>query len=453
MTQKTAGHTFPEGFIFGTASSSYQIEGAVNEGGRGSSIWDDFCRVPGAIHDGTSGDVACDHVHRYKEDISLLKELGTDAYRFSISWPRIIPDGNGSSSQEGIAFYRDLLLELKRNSIKASVTLYHWDLPSALENLGGWRRRETAIDFARYAAICFEAFDDLVDSWITLNEPFCTSVLGHLTGEHAPGMQDRGAMHKVIHHLNLAHGLAMEAYRSKGYTHPIGTTLNLGTPLAASDDPKDLLAADRAADFVSRLYLSPVIGKGYPQRYLDAYPQLPFPIEDGDIEIIGRHRLDFLGINYYTEETVVFDAGSAEQYRSVPADHPKTGMQWDIVPEGLLRLLRWTCDETEGIPMIITENGSAWDDVLTLDADGQEQVIDTDRVRYLVDHLGICLDAVEEGLPLIGYYAWSNMDNFEWAHGLSKRFGIIYCDFETLKRTPKASYYRYQEIIKKRSLS
>ncbi len=454
MTRDTIEHTpFPEHFIFGSATSSYQIEGAVNEGGRGSSIWDDFCRVPGAIADGTSGDVACDHVHRYPEDVALLKEMGISSYRFSISWPRIIPDGDGAVSQEGITFYRNLLEELHRQGISPAVTLYHWDLPSALEQQGGWRSRKTAYDFGRYASICFEAFDDLVDYWITLNEPFCTAVLGHLTGDHAPGLTDRGATHRVIHHLNLAHGLAMQAYRSGSYTHKIGTTLNLGVPQPASESEEDRLAADRAADFISRVYLSPVLGEGYPQRYLETYPQYPFPIEEGDLQIIGSHPLDFLGVNYYSEELAIYDETRPEQYRTIRRDLPRTGMGWSIIPEGLVRLLHWISAQTHEMPLIITENGSAWDDVITHGNDGRQEIRDTGRIAYLETHLHSCLQAIDEGIPLIGYYAWSSIDNFEWAHGLAKRFGLIYCDFPTGQRIPKASYYRYRDIVKKRSLS
>mgnify|MGYP000138510830 CR=1 FL=1 len=433
---------FPKEFVFGTATSSFQIEGDAHH--RGRSIWDDFCNIPGAILDNSDGLIACDHVNRYKEDVALMKEMGVDSYRFSISWPRIIPDGSGEVSKEGIAFYRNLLKELNAQGISPMATLYHWDLPSILELKGGWRNRETAYHFRRYAEVCFTELGDLVEKWLTFNEPFCTAILGHLTGEHAPGMKDLAATHKVIHHINLAHGLTMEAFRTGGYNGEIGTTLNLSTPRPATDCPEDILAADRAADRDARVYLDPVIGKGYPKRYLDAYPEAPFPIEEGDMEIIGKHKLDYLGINYYTEYPVTFDKDHPENFKGIATDLPKTHMGWDITPEGLLRLLHWTHKRTEDIQIFITENGSAWDDRL----DEQGKINDTDRVSYLESHLAICQRAIEEDIPLTGYYAWSTMDNFEWAWGYARRFGLIYCDFETQKRTPKESFYRYREIVK-----
>ncbi len=433
---------FPKDFIFGTATSSFQIEGDAQH--RGRSIWDDFCNVPGAILDDSDGLIACDHVNRYKEDIALMKELGVDSYRFSISWPRIIPNGSGEISSEGIAFYRNLSKELIAQGITPMATLYHWDLPSMLELAGGWRNRETAYHFNRYAATCFNELGDLVESWLTFNEPYCATVLGHLKGTHAPGMKDRGATHKAIHHINLAHGLAMESFRTGGYRGNIGTTLNLSTPSPATDSPEDMLAADRAADLDARMFLDPVIGKGYPQRYLDAYPEAPFPIESGDMEIICKHKIDHLGINYYTEYPVAHDKDRPEHFKGIDTDLPKTFMQWDIIPEGLLRLLHWTHERTKDIPIFITENGSAWDDKI----DEQGKILDTGRVAYLEAHLAICQRAIEEGIPLTGYYAWSTLDNFEWAWGYERRFGLIYCDFQTQRRTPKQSFYAYKEIVK-----
>lgn len=443
---------FPSDFIFGTASSSFQVEGGASEKERGKSIWDDFCEVPGAIFDGSNGIIACDHYHRYAEDIEMLKKLGTGSYRFSISWPRIIPDGDGSVSETGITFYKNLLFELQRHGIKAVATLYHWDLPSALEAKGGWRNRATAEAFCRYAEVCFSAFNGLVDSWITFNEPFCSSVLGHLYGIHAPGMKDREATHRVIHHQNLAHGLAMKAFSDGGYLGAIGITLNLGTPKPLTDNPRDIEAADRAADLNSRMFLDPVIGLGYPQRYLDTFPEAPLPIESGDMDIIAGSKLDFLGINYYTEETVKWDDSTPEHLISVPTNLPKTAMDWDITPEGFLRLLQWTHKKTGDTPIYITENGSAWHDTVTLQQDGTKAVHDPQRIDYLEKHLDTCLRAIAEGIPVSGYYAWCNMDNFEWAYGYSRRFGIIYCDFKTQERIPKDSFYRYQEIIRTRCL-
>lgn len=437
----------PPDFIFGAATASFQIEGAHTEQGKGPSIWDTFCRKPGAIVDGSDGDLACDHYHRFEEDIRLMKELGLDAYRFSIAWPRIIPDGTGSVNEAGIAWYSHLIDRLREEGIEPVPTLYHWDLPQSLEDRGGWRVRETAHAFARYAEVCFRAFGDRVTTWITLNEPYCSSFLGYGIGIHAPGISDQTAMLHAIHHLNLGHGLAVARFRDGGFPGKIGTTLNLIRHKPASESPEDLLAADRTLDLQSRMFLYPLLGKGYPQRYLDTYPGHTLPIEAGDLAIIAA-PMDFLGINYYMQYTVEFDPSSPEHYREAPSPEPRTAMGWPVTPEGLLELLSWVNEEAPDLPLYITENGSAWDDVVQDDDEGSLFVDDAERTDYLIRHLDVCARAVAQGIPLKGYYVWSLLDNFEWAFGYTKRFGIIHCDFTTQRRTPKRSYYAYRDAIR-----
>ncbi|NQT61001.1 MAG: beta-glucosidase [Bacteroidetes bacterium] len=437
---------FPVDFVFGTATASFQIEGAKQEDGKGLSIWDTFCDQPGAISDGNTGETACDHYHRYPEDVKLLKELGIDSYRLSVSWPRIIPDGDGKVNKKGIEFYSKLIDSLLAAGITPMITLYHWDLPQKLEDTGGWTNRQTAYAFARFAEICFKAFSDRINSWVTLNEPFCSAFLGYGIGIHAPGISNMQSMYNALHHLNLAHGLALECFRKGKFPGAIGTTLNLILPKPASDAPEDILAADRAADNQSRMYLNPLLGKGYPKRHLDAYPEVQLPIQDGDMKCIAG-KMDFLGINYYSESTAAFDQTHPEQFKQVDTDYPKTAMDWDITPDGLFRLLEWAHNECGSLPLIITENGSAWDEKLLTTKTGEKSVDDPKRIAYLQEHLDICKKAVQAGIPLKGYYAWSFIDNFEWAYGYSRRFGLIYCDYENLERIPKSSYYYYQKFL------
>ena len=439
--------TFPAGFLFGAATASFQIEGASRVEGKGPSIWDTFCNQPGAIVDGSDGETACDHYHKFEEDIRLMKELGIDAYRFSIAWPRIIPDGTGEVNTAGVDWYSHLIDRLRAEGIEPVPTLYHWDLPQALEDLGGWRVRETAYAFARYARICFDAFGDRVNRWITLNEPFCSAFLGYGIGIHAPGIRDHAAMLQATHHLNLAHGLAIEHFRKGEYRGEIGTTLNLIRHKPATDSPDDALAADRTLDLQSRMFLYPLLGKGYPQRYLDTFPEHKIPIIEGDMAVIAA-PIDFLGINYYMQYTVEYDPDAPEHYREVRTPEPRTAMDWPVTPDGLRDLLEWMAEEAPGLPLYITENGSAWEDTLQIDGQGNRSVEDPERTAYLLSHLNVCAAAVAQGIPLNGYFVWSLLDNFEWAFGYSKRFGIIHCDFTTQRRTPKRSYHAFREAIR-----
>jgi beta-glucosidase len=437
---------FPVDFVFGAAAASFQIEGAKSEDDKGLSIWDTFCDQSGAISDESTGEVACDHYHRYQEDIKLLKELGIDSYRLSLSWPRIIPEGTGEINKKGLKFYSKLIDALLAAGIIPIITLYHWDLPQKLEDAGGWTNRQTAYAFADFAEVCYNAFSDRIESWITLNEPWCSAYLGYGMGIHAPGIKNMQSMYNALHHLNLAHGLALEVFRKGKFPGKIGTTLNPAYPKPATDSSEDILAADRAADNQSRMYLNPLLGKGYPKRHLETYPDITMPIQKGDMKCIAG-KIDFLGINYYSESTVAFDQKHPEHYRTIETNYPQTAMGWDITPDGFMRLLEWTHNECGNLPLIITENGSAWEETLITSKTGVKAVDDPNRIAYLQDHLDICKKAVQAGIPLKGYYAWSFIDNFEWSFGYSKRFGLIYCDFETLERTPKSSYYYYQKFL------
>lgn len=435
--------SFPDGFLWGTATASYQVEGAASEDGRGASIWDSFSKTPGRVAHGHTGDVACDQYHRYREDVALMRALGVDAYRFSIAWPRVLPDGSGAVNRRGIDYYKRLATELLEAGIKPVATLYHWDLPQALQDAGGWPARDTAFRFAEYAEVCYEQLGDLVDMWITLNEPFCASVVSYLYGSHAPGERDRPRAYRAIHHLNLAHGLALEAYREAGLTRPIGIALNLETPRPATQRAEDREAADRAADLQTRMFLDPLLGRGYPQRHLDAYPQAPMPVEEGDLAVIAG-KIDFLGINYYFEHAVAHDANHPEGFREVVQHYPTTQMGWYVVPQGLYRQLRWVHDYTGGLTIYITENGCAYPDALTEDG---ASCHDRDRIDYLREHLAASARAVEDGVNLAGYFLWSFIDNFEWSYGYTRRFGIVYCDYVNNRRIPKDSFYFYRDVI------
>lgn len=434
---------FPQDFLWGCAAASYQVEGAAREDGRGESIWDSFCRIPGKVYNGQSGDVACDQYHRYEEDIELMRKAGIRAYRFSIAWPRILPRGTGEVNPAGVAYYRRLIEALRSAGIEPVATLYHWDLPQALEDAGGWANRETAYAFETYARICFREFGCEVNRWITLNEPVCVAYLGYRDGVHAPGRTEPEAAWRAVHHLNLAHGLAVRAYRETGLPGEIGIVWNPVTPRPATGRLEDRRAAELAIDRETRVFTGPVLGKGYPESVLRR--GVKFPVEPGDLETISL-PIDFIGINYYTERPVSGDPDDPEAVVTEPSFERTTEMNWPVVPDGLVRQLRWIAAEAGGIPLYITENGSAERDEPVAD-EGRRRVHDPERVEYLRLHFEACSRAIEEGVPLRGYFVWSFIDNFEWAHGYTKRFGIVYCDFATLERIPKDSYYFYRDVI------
>jgi len=434
---------FPESFLWGTATASYQVEGAVREGGRGKSIWDTFSHTHGTICDKSTGDVTCDQYHRYAEDVALMRELGVGAYRFSIAWPRVFPEGKGKRNPKGFDYYHRLIDHLLKAGVQPAVTLYHWDLPQALEDEGGWPARDTALRFADYARACYEALGDKVKFWMTLNEPPCTAFVGYEEGRHAPGVRDGAAAFRAAHHLNLAHGLAVQAYRATGQNGLIGIVMNPPGTRAATRREEDVLAADRARDKTGRIFLDPIFGRGYPQRLLDAYPERPIPLKDGDLATIAQ-RIDFLGINMYYENAVAHDESHPEKYRTVATDHPKTAMGWDITPRGMYRMLKWVNEEYGPIPIYVTENGCATPDKVSDDG----RCHDPGRIDYLEKYLGSCAEAMRDGVDLRGYFLWTFIDNFEWAHGFTQRFGIVYCDYEaSQKRIPKDSFYYYREVI------
>ncbi len=432
----------PGDFVWGVATASYQVEGATHETGRSDCIWDTFARKPGAVYAGNNGDVAADHYHRYEEDLDLMAELGVTAYRFSIAWPRVIPGGTGEVNRAGVDFYHRLLDAMRERGISAFATLYHWDLPQVLEDSGGWANRQTALAFAKYAEVCFREFGGKVEKWFTLNEPWCSAYLGYMTGTHAPGRKSTRETVDAIHHLNLAHGLAVRAFRDSGMPGEIGIVWNLSRPRPASAKPEDILAAEAATDRDSRMFTGPVLGKGYPKTALASLGFEP-PVETGDMETIAA-TIDFAGINYYFEHLVARNPDSSGWELQMPRWQPCTQMGWPVVPGGLLRLLRWISAEAPGLPLYVTENGCALDDVVD-PSDGR--VHDPDRIEYMKAHLEACSRAVEEGIPLRGYFHWSFIDNFEWAWGYARRFGIVYCDYMSMKRIPKDSYHFYRDMI------
>jgi beta-glucosidase len=438
---------FPKDFIWGSATASYQVEGATREGGRGEGIWDTFARKPGAIYNGESGDVACDQYHRYAEDAELMAEIGFNSYRFSIAWPRIIPGGKGKVNPEGIAFYRKLCDELHKRGISACVTLYHWDLPQILEDSGGWTNRSVLEPFEEYVKVCFKELGDVVDMWITVNEPLCIAYLGHLSGVHAPGHRDIQKALAAVHHINMAHGIAVREYHKTGLKAPIGITWNPDTPRPATVKEADIKAAEISRAVNTEVFVFPVLGKGYPEIVTKEL-NLALPVKEGDLETIAQ-PIDFLGVNYYFEHPVIADKSAQFKYSIKPSWHETTAMGWPVIPGGLERQLEWLAAVSKGafgkaeIPIYVTENGCAYDDEVT--ADGR--VHDRKRIEYLQKHLAACANAMKKGVPLKGYYVWSLLDNFEWAYGYSRRFGVIHVDFKTQKRTFKDSAYFFRDVI------
>lgn len=439
---------FNKDFIFGVATSSYQIEGAVNEDGRTPSIWDTYCDIEGKVNNMDNGNIACDHYHKYKEDIELIKDLGVDSYRFSIAWPRIFPQ-NGVYNPEGMDFYKRLLSELKASGIKTAVTLYHWDLPQWLQDIGGWENRESVNHFLLYVEKCFIELDALVDQWITHNEPWCASFLSNALGEHAPGKRDIASAIKVAHHLLLSHGMAVRAYHKLGYKKPIGITLNLTPAYAESNSFLDKLAASNQDGTFNRWFLEPLFKGSYPLDIVNLFASRTVDysfIKDGDFEIIGE-KCDFLGVNFYNRSLVKFDSLAVQLFSGAYSDYPKTAMGWDVSPREFIDLIKMLREKYTDLPIYITENGSAW-----IDKVEEGRVHDKERIDYLVDHLQAVSDMNEMGLNVAGYFCWSLMDNFEWAHGYSKRFGIVYVDFDTQQRIKKDSYYKYADITRSREL-
>ncbi|MEV4349227.1 GH1 family beta-glucosidase [Actinoplanes sp. NPDC049596] len=454
-----AGATFPDGFIWGAATASYQIEGAAREDGRGPSIWDTFSRTPGRVYRGHTGDVACDHYHRYVEDVAMMADLGLKSYRFSIAWPRIQPDGSGPVNTRGLDFYDRLTDELLGKGIDPVVTLYHWDLPQTLEDRGGWPNRETAEAFADYAQIMYARLGDRVGTWTTLNEPWCSAYLGYGSGVHAPGRQEPAAALTAVHHLLLGHGLAARALRSAG-ARSVSITLNPAVVFPV--DPQN--AADREAARIidglsNRIFYDPLLKGEYPADVLEHISQFVDPssiIRDGDLETINA-PIDVLGINFYQPAYVsakpgtpaALDQPGSEGIAYREPNGPVTDMNWLIEPASLTAHLKRIHEDYPGTPLMITENGAAYPEGPS--ADGE--VHDTRRVEYLDGHLRACHDALAAGVDLRGYFVWSLMDNFEWAEGYRKRFGVVHVDYATQQRTLKDSAKWYREVIRRNGIA
>ncbi|MGZ3144064.1 GH1 family beta-glucosidase [Lentzea chajnantorensis] len=431
----------PADFYWGVATSAYQIEGAHDEDGRTPSIWDTYCRRPGAVVNGENGDVACDHYHRMPADVAMIASLGVDRYRFSVSWPRVQPGGRGPVNPAGMDFYSRLVDTLLEAGVAPWLTLYHWDLPQELEDAGGWPERDTAHRFAEYAELVHDALGDRVSTWTTLNEPWCSAMLGYDVGRHAPGRTDFADAMRAVHHLLLGHGLAARSLRSRGVTD-LGITLNLGVSTPASADPRDVDAARRADGLGTRIYLDPLVHGRYPEDVLAdiAARGAALPVHEGDLEVIST-PLDVVGVNYYSSHVVkATDDPAAPEV--VPTGRPVTHMGWEIVPERFTELLL-RLHRDYGVPMAITENGAAFED----SADPSGFVDDADRVEYFRTHVAAVAEAVRGGADVRGYFAWSLMDNFEWAYGYEKRFGIVRVDYETQERTLKQSALWFRDLI------
>jgi beta-glucosidase len=435
---------FPDSFLWGSATSAYQIEGSPTADGAGPSIWQRFAHTPGNITHGDTGDVACDHYRRFESDVALMKKLGLQAYRFSVAWGRVLPDGTGSVNAKGMDFYERLVDCLLAHGIQPMATLYHWDLPEALDNRGGWLNPDIAYWFADYASLMFRTLDDRVKLWCTLNEPWVVTDGGYLHGTLAPGHRNLYEAPIATHHLMRAHGAAVQTYRSVGQ-HQIGLVVNIEPKHPASNTEQDLAATRRADAYMNRQYLDPAIYGRYPEEmaqiFGDAWPQWPQP----DMELI-RQPIDFLGVNYYTRSVNRHD-DSAWPVRAAPVRQSQatiTETGWEVYPQGLTDTLLWLKNRYGDLPLYVTENGSAFYDPPVAE-DGQ--LDDPLRVNYLQKHLKAIHQAIAQGVNLRGYFAWSLLDNLEWSHGFSKRFGLVHVNLQTQERTPKSSAHFYARVI------
>jgi beta-glucosidase len=437
---------FPDGFLWGAATSAYQIEGSPLADGAGPSIWHRFAHSPGKVANGDTGDVACDHYRRWADDVALMGELGLGAYRLSVAWPRVMPEGRGPVNQKGLAFYERLIDRLLSLGITPMVTLYHWDLPAALDDRGGWVNRDSAGWFADYAEAVFRVLADRVPLWVTINEPWVVAVGGYLQGDYAPGHRSIAETPLVAHNLLRAHASAVDAYRAWG-RHQIGIAVNLEPQHGLSDSPADTAAAERRDAFINRWFLDPLLLGRYPPEleaiFAEAWPTFS---EDDLGRIQGNP--DFLGVNYYSRVLVREDPAALPLRASPagPGQRPRTAMGWEVYPAGLSEILLWIRKRYANPPVYVTENGAAFDDPMP--AGGE--VPDPLRVAYLRRHLLAAADALRAGVDLRGYFAWSLLDNFEWAHGYGKRFGLVHVDFPTRRRTPKSSARYYAEVIQSR---
>lgn len=437
--------SFPPDFRWGAATAAYQIEGAVNEDGRGKSIWDTYSHTNGRTSNGDTGDVACDHYHRFQDDIALMADLGIRNYRFSVAWPRILSDGEGRVNTAGLDFYSRLVDTLLEHDIRPLVTLYHWDLPQALHDKGGWGSRDTTQRFAEYAAVVARAIGDRVEEWITHNEPWVTTVGGYMFGGNAPGITDPSLSYLVAHHLMLSHGLATQALRAERPGCSVGITLNLTPVRPASGSEADQEAAKQQDAFLNRWFLDPVLRGSYPGDLAEA---LGWHLAADEAELATdlatmSQPIDFLGVNYYSPSRVVADPSNTPPARPVTLPEDRvTDMGWVVDASGLTELLVRLAADYPGVPLMVTENGAAYPDTVE-----EMAVHDHERVAYLMEHWSAIAAAMDEGVPLRGYYVWSLMDNFEWSQGYSKRFGIVHVDYETQVRTVKDSGLTYAALL------
>ncbi len=448
-------YSFPENFLWGAATASYQIEGAWNEDGKGESIWDRFAHTPGNIKNGDTGDIGCNHYHRWREDIEIMKALGLSAYRFSISWARVLPSGRGTINQAGLDFYNRLVDALLEAEIQPFITLYHWDLPQALQDEGGWSSRSTAEAFVEYTDIVSGELGDRVKNWITHNEPSVVTYNGHLAGSHAPGIQDMKVALPVSHHLLLSHGWAVPVIRQNSPDSQVGIVINVNRTLPASPSQEDFEANRRGEGMWVRWFLDPLYGRYYPADLVadfisdGALPAdgLTF-VKNNDLKAISTH-MDFLGLNYYNRSLSRSNAIPESQnlpphiFQAPKDDVHWTEMGWEIYPAGLFEVLSWLYYEYKVNKFYVTENGCSFSD----GPDENGQVNDMRRINYLRDHLIAAKKAINFGIPLAGYFTWSLIDNFEWAHGFSQRFGLVWIDYETQERIPKDSARWYRQVI------
>jgi beta-glucosidase len=435
---------FPDNFLWGAATASYQIEGATQEDGRGPSIWDTFAAEPGNVHGGDTGDPACDHYHRYKDDVALMKRIGLDAYRFSIAWPRILPQGTGTVNQAGIDFYNRLVDELLANDIQPWVTLYHWDLPQALQDRGGWPNRMIVDAYVNYVDVVSKALGDRVNHWMTFNEPWVFTYIGYTEGRHAPGGHDWSDFLKGAHNVLLAHANSVPVLRQNTQTEAkIGIVLNLAWAEAVSVKEEDRAAAQRLMSFQNAWFADPLYYGRYPNDMLELYQSLMPDVSPDDLQIIHRGRPDFLGVNFYRREVVKFDPDAGLlQVKSVRQPGEHTEMEWEVSPKGIYNILKYAHETYHPGDIYVTENGAAFRDEVE---DGA--VHDPRRVNFYQAYLANCHRALQAGVPLRGYFAWSLLDNFEWAFGYSKRFGLTYVDYKTQARILKDSGKWYSQTI------
>ncbi len=435
---------FPPTFLWGAATAAYQVEGSPLADGAGASIWHRFCHTPGRVHNGDTGDVACDHYNRFREDVALMRELGLGAYRFSIAWGRVLPEGTGKINERGLDFYRRLVDSLREAGIAPVATLYHWDLPAALDDRGGWVNRDAADWFAEYAAVCYRALDDRVELWATLNEPWVVTDGGYLAGVLAPGHRSAFEAARAGHNLLRAHAAAVEAYRAEGKGR-IGVVVNVEPKHPASERPEDLAATARADAYMNRHYLDPLFLGCYPEELAGIYGEAWSEVFDREAGALNV-PIDWLGLNYYSRNVVRHQADAwptaAARVRQPRSIHTET--DWEVYPDGLEETLRWIANRYGSIPLYVTENGAAFYDP---PSPIEGRVDDPLRIAYLREHLRAVGRAISAGVDVRGYFAWSLLDNLEWAHGYSKRFGIVHVDFATQQRTIKASGRWYAEAI------